>query len=255
MTRTIARTAVCLVALPLAAVAASQALLALRTRVENAVASQTPEWTLSASNLEGSGFEQSWSHGLESLRIRCAEHASNAAAAEALDAVMLQAAGGQKVGDIGDAARIWPNWAVDGQSTIYFRRAIFLCGTSAPSVGLTKRFSALVVREIDGLQAGAKAPAPVGKDTLAADYRVSIVLVGLDPFALEVPVGARVTFVNKDGRFAHDIASQCPEIDAVGRLEPGESARTAPFTSAKTCSYYDRLHPDTPLRRGKIVVR
>ncbi len=127
-----------------------------------------------------------------------------------------------------------------------------MCDTSAPSVTLAKRFARLVAREIDGLQ---------GKETRAetavpgGDHRVAIVLVGLDPFTIEVPVGSRVTFVNKDAHFAHDIASSCPEVDAVGRLEPGQSGRTGIFTSAKTCRYYDRLHANTPLRRGMIVVR
>src|SRR5206468_1562166 len=96
------------------------------------------------------------------------------------------------------------------------------------------------------------APTPTPAPT---QYLVTISLVGLDPFTLEVPVGARVTFLNNDRNFPHHLASACPEIDAVGLLQFGQSGQTAPFTSSKTCSYYDRLYPENPLRQGKIVVR
>lgn len=89
----------------------------------------------------------------------------------------------------------------------------------------------------------------------ATAYVVKIALIGIDPSSIEVPVGARVTFVNKDQNFPHHMASACPELDAVGRLEPGQSGETAPFTNAKTCKFYDRLSPGNPLRTGKIVVR
>ncbi len=99
------------------------------------------------------------------------------------------------------------------------------------------------------------AVSPSGASCLAAAYRVRIALVGMDPFSIEVPVGARVTFVNDDPNFTHHMASACEEIDAVGPLKPQESGDTTPFTKAKTCSYYDRLSPGNPLRHGKIVVR
>ncbi len=86
-------------------------------------------------------------------------------------------------------------------------------------------------------------------------YVVRIAAVGMDPFSIEIPIGARVTFVNNDDNFAHDLTSGCREVDAVGRLEPRQSGQTAPFTTAKTCTYYDRLNPENPLRRGKITVR
>ncbi len=231
--------------------AAGNSLATLSTRIAYAIGAQAPEWTPADSNVEGNRLEQSWSHGLERLRIRCVEYQSIAAASQALSGVMLEAAGGQAVAEIGDAARIWPRWSAGGDTTIYVRRATFMCDTVAPSPTLSRRFAGLVVTEIDGLL-GRKAPVETAS---AVEYQVAIVLVGIDPFSIDVPVGSRVAFINKDPHFAHDMTSSCPEIDAVGRLGPGQSGRTTVFTSAKICTYYDRLHPDTPLRRGTIVVR
>lgn len=86
-------------------------------------------------------------------------------------------------------------------------------------------------------------------------YRVRIALIGLDPYSIEVPVDARVTFLNDDSNFPHEMTSACPEVDAVGRLQPGESGQTGPFKTPKTCSFHDRLNPGNPLRHGTIVVR
>jgi plastocyanin len=251
--------------LAVASTGASDALQALRTRVEGAIRTEAPEWQLTRSNLEGSQFDLNLSHGLERLHVRCVEFDSLPAATRELDGVALEAAGGGAVGGIGDAARIWPGCAGDGTTNIYFRRSTFLCNVWAPSVTLSKRLAGFVVREIDALPAATKAPrekAPAetkaglrARTGGADDYRVTIALVGMDPFSIEVPVGARVTFINKDSRFAHDLASDCPEIDSMGRLEPGESGRTAEFARSKTCHYSDRLYPNSPLRRGTIVVR
>jgi hypothetical protein len=85
-------------------------------------------------------------------------------------------------------------------------------------------------------------------------YRVTIALIYLDPALLEVPVGARVLFVNNDQNFPHHMAG-CPELDAIGLLQSGKSGQTAPFANPKTCNYYDRLHPHNPFRQGRIIVR
>jgi plastocyanin len=86
-------------------------------------------------------------------------------------------------------------------------------------------------------------------------YRVTIALIGLDPSSIEVPVGARVTFVNNDTNYAHHMVSACGEVEASGLLQTGQWGQTAPFAGAKTCEYHDRLYPENPLRQGKIVVR
>ena len=83
-----------------------------------------------------------------------------------------------------------------------------------------------------------------------------IALVGMNPLSLEVPVGARVTFVNQDSNFPHRMAAPgCSEIDGVGLLQPGQSGQTAPILNPKTCNYYDQLYPENPLRQGKIIIR
>jgi hypothetical protein len=94
--------------------------------------------------------------------------------------------------------------------------------------------------------------APVAPPT---GYRVTIAVIFLDPVSLDVPVGARVAFVNNDDNAPHHMTSACSEIDDVGLLQPRQSGQTAPFANPKTCSYYDRLQPTNPLRQGRIIIR
>ena len=79
------------------------------------------------------------------------------------------------------------------------------------------------------------------------------------PFEITVAVGSRVTFVNKDDQ-PHDIQGgldpdhpDCPEIDVVGFLTPGQSRATAPLTAVRTCEYHD--HASHHGFGGRIVIQ
>jgi hypothetical protein len=98
-------------------------------------------------------------------------------------------------------------------------------------------------------------PTPSGPPT------VTITASGVDPLELTVEVGARVTFVNRDV-LPHDLFGgpnpsirECPEIDVVGFLVPGQSRQTPPFTAPQTCRYHDHGQLGNPRFEGRIIVR
>jgi plastocyanin len=99
----------------------------------------------------------------------------------------------------------------------------------------------------------APGPAPVPP-------RVTITSKGVDPASITVAVGTRVTFVNND-TIPHDVAGgpdpfhpDCPQIDAVGFLTPGQSRQTDPLPQARTCEYHDHAFHST-LFNGRIVIQ
>jgi plastocyanin len=106
--------------------------------------------------------------------------------------------------------------------------------------------------------APAPAPTPAGPSDTAS---VSITQFGLIPFEANVIVGGRVMFVNNDN-VPHDIQGgpdpdhrDCPEIDVVGFLTPGQSRQTNPLPSARTCQYHDHtVHDDHHGFEGRIVI-
>ncbi len=89
---------------------------------------------------------------------------------------------------------------------------------------------------------------------------VTILPSGVSPAEITVAVGDRVTFVNGDVQ-PHDTAGgpdpatrDCPEIDAVGFLLPGQSRQTAPMRLARTCDYHDHSN-HAAIFNGRIIIR
>lgn len=80
----------------------------------------------------------------------------------------------------------------------------------------------------------------------------------MNPSALTVSQGTRVTFINNDS-FRRDMHSDphpthgdCPEIDQVGVLNPGQSRETGNLNTVRTCGYHDH---DDPTKRGTIRIQ
>jgi plastocyanin len=89
---------------------------------------------------------------------------------------------------------------------------------------------------------------------------VTISAAGVSPVDVSVSVGGRVTFFNND-TIPHDVAGgpdpahpDCPEVDAVGFLTPGQRRETRSFPAARTCEFHDHGFHST-IFNGRIVIR
>jgi len=101
---------------------------------------------------------------------------------------------------------------------------------------------------------------PATTPPAAAALTVTITSTGVDPRSLQVPMGGIVTFVNNDSR-THQIMSDpnpthndCPSINDVSTLAPGQSRQTGSFMVAKACSYHDHMNPDSAGLQGVLLV-
>src|SRR5262245_52043633 len=81
------------------------------------------------------------------------------------------------------------------------------------------------------------------------------------PQTLTVARGAQVTFINNDNR-AHEMNSDphpehsdCPELNQVGHLEPGQSRQTGNLTVARNCGFHDHLNDQNRALRGTITIQ
>ena len=84
---------------------------------------------------------------------------------------------------------------------------------------------------------------------------------GVSPKTLTVPRGTQVTFTNNDS-VSHEMASNphpvhtdCPEINSVGFLSPGQSKMTANLNTARTCGYHDHNRSSDTSLQGTIVIQ
>jgi hypothetical protein len=81
------------------------------------------------------------------------------------------------------------------------------------------------------------------------------------PREITVAPGSRVLFDNRDAR-RHDMTSddhpdhlECPAINQVGLLNPGQTRETGNLNTVRTCGYHDHEDPDNNNLKGRIVIR
>jgi len=83
----------------------------------------------------------------------------------------------------------------------------------------------------------------------------------VSPKTLTVAAGSRVTFVNNDTR-VHDMESNphpehtdCPPINDVGFLSPGQSRQTGNLNTRRTCGFHDHDQDQNTNLQGSIIIQ
>jgi plastocyanin len=78
---------------------------------------------------------------------------------------------------------------------------------------------------------------------------------------VQIAVGSRVLFMNNDSR-SHNMQSDphpehtdCPELETVGFLSPGQSHETKNFVTARTCGFHDHDDFSQQNLQGSIIIR
>ncbi len=100
-----------------------------------------------------------------------------------------------------------------------------------------------------------------GGGTASESATITISSAGVaSPSAVTIRQGGRVTFVNNDSR-AHDMASDphpshedCPPLDQVGFLQPGQSRTSGNFNTVRTCGFHDHNLPGNTGLQGRITI-
>jgi hypothetical protein len=105
---------------------------------------------------------------------------------------------------------------------------------------------------------GGSAPTTPSAST---ERTINVTATGFKPSDAVIAVGGRVTFDNIDDRL-HSIASlpltthsDCPNINDVGVLSPGQSKQTGVFSVARSCGYHDVFSEGGQLLTGTITAR
>ena len=90
---------------------------------------------------------------------------------------------------------------------------------------------------------------------------ITITSTGVSPKTLTVPRGTQVTFTNNDSvnhemnSDPHPVHTDCPEINSVGSLVPGQSKMTGNLNTARTCGYHDHLRNTVVSLQGTIIIQ
>jgi plastocyanin len=124
---------------------------------------------------------------------------------------------------------------------------------------MNMRTSALTLVAACGLLLARCGGSPASPSSAAATITLSA--AGLTPTEVRISVGGQVLFVNNDVR-PHAMSSDpitvhtdCPAINDVGTLAPGQSRMTGTLTLARTCGFHDHTNELDSTWRGRIIVQ
>ena len=118
--------------------------------------------------------------------------------------------------------------------------------------------AALLIGAACGGSSSPSSPTPAPDNA----FRITIGTNGaVSPAELVVPPGTRVLFVNNHNQ-QHEMNSDphpehtdCPAINSVGLLRPGESRETGNLVTVRTCGFHDHGNPSSTALQGRIIVR
>jgi plastocyanin len=94
-----------------------------------------------------------------------------------------------------------------------------------------------------------------------ATATITIANNAVTPKDIVVPLGSQVTFVNNDNR-SHDMESNphpehtdCPALNQVGFLNPGQSRQSGNLNVARICGFHDHQAAEVTALQGSITIQ
>jgi hypothetical protein len=111
-----------------------------------------------------------------------------------------------------------------------------------------------------GGNAGGNPNNPSPQPSGAVGATVTLTASGVDNAAPRINAGERVRMVNNDTRThqmlttPHLVHTDCPGLNAIGSLAPGQSGMSEPLTAVRGCGFHDHLNPDDNSLRGQVLV-
>lgn len=108
------------------------------------------------------------------------------------------------------------------------------------------------------------APSPTtggGGGGSATGTTITITSSGVSPKALTVARGTQVTFTNNDAvshemnSDPHPVHTDCPEVNNVGFLSPGQGKTTGNLNTARMCGYHDHNRDTDRSLQGQITIQ
>jgi len=81
------------------------------------------------------------------------------------------------------------------------------------------------------------------------------------PQTLTVAVGSQVTMINNDSNVhemdsdPHPEHTDCPPLNQIDFLNPGQSRSSGNLTTARRCGFHDHSRPDVAALKGTITIQ
>ena len=102
--------------------------------------------------------------------------------------------------------------------------------------------------------------APSGGSSGAVGATVTLTANGVSDASPRISVGQKVRFTNNDSRphtiytTPHLVHTDCPSLNDVGVLQPGQSKESGVLNDRRGCGFHDHSNPDDTRFRGQVLV-
>jgi len=132
------------------------------------------------------------------------------------------------------------------------RNVSSLVGGAAAALALAAAFSC----------GGSSSTGPSGTCTPSANPNTLVVMNNaVCPSAITVARGGQLTIINQDST-SHDMTSDphpehtdCPELNAIGFLNPGQTRSSNNLNTARRCGMHDHINPNSTALRATITIQ
>ena len=109
---------------------------------------------------------------------------------------------------------------------------------------------------------GSSSTGPTGTCTPSSNANTLVVMNNaICPTSLTVTRGSQLTIANQDSQ-SHDMTSDphpehtdCPEINAIGFLTPGQTRSSNNLNTARTCGIHDHANPNSNALKARITIQ
>jgi hypothetical protein len=103
---------------------------------------------------------------------------------------------------------------------------------------------------------------PTGTCTPSTNANTIVIQGGqVCPQTLTIALGGQLTIINNDSNVhemdsdPHPEHTDCPAIDQIDFLNPGQSRSSGNLTTARNCGFHDHGNPNNASLRGTITIR
>ena len=128
-------------------------------------------------------------------------------------------------------------------------------GISIALVSVAVMLSTVAACSGDG---GSDSPTSPSGGTVGATIVLSA--NGVSDAAPRIATGQRVRFTNNDTvvhqilTTPHNLHSDCPALNSIDVIQPGQSKESGVLSERRGCGFHDHLSPDDQRFRGQVVV-
>jgi len=103
---------------------------------------------------------------------------------------------------------------------------------------------------------------PTGTCTPSTNPNTIVIQGGqVCPQTITIALGGQLTMINNDAN-AHQMDSDphpehtdCPALNDIGLLNPGQTRTSGNLTTARNCGFHDHISPNNALLRGTVTIR